>query len=290
MPWRLHPAPYGVHHAQWTDPSRSWKPSQYGRCSSNAQGDFEPRIANLEETLLEMTAKLCRAGAPQHALRQRGLQPVAASNASKSCSIGTRGNSNKSSDPSTASMAKASPARPRISRGTNNTNVGIGDSRKGRCAFANRARKLLRRKCPNGLCLSHVRFRAWMTLCSLNQFRALSEVNPKSNDRGQQHQAETTLMARSVGVSCAGLRTGMRRRRFHFVVHGRKGQSGEAFAIRSRRYQADRDQDHGTNHKHENRVVQEIHAISQRMTGDAKRPPVARSAISREACAPSTKP
>ena len=70
-----------------------------------------------------------------------------------------------------------------------------------------------------------------------------------------------TILSRcSNAVSAAGLwSSGPHRSYFHLVVHGGERQSCQLLAFRSRRHQADSDQDQAADHEHENRIVQEIH-------------------------------
>src|SRR5260370_4152421 len=105
-------------------------------------------------------------------------------------------------------------------------------------------------------------FRAWMVPMLIESVLRpfLSKANRKSDDRGHQQKAEDDIdgMFRRCLVRGLALRNpdgdG-----FHLVIHGRKGQSGEEFAVGSRRHQADPDQHHRTDHEHEYRVVQEVH-------------------------------
>src|SRR6266705_4694241 len=97
-------------------------------------------------------------------------------------------------------------------------------------------------------------FRAWMVPMLIESVLRpfLSEVNPKSHDCGQQQKAEDDIdsMFRRCLVRGLALRYADSDG-FHFVIHGREGQSVQALAVRSRRHQADPDEHHGTDHEHE---------------------------------------
>src|SRR5258708_16998016 len=129
----------------------------------------------------------------------------------------------------------------------------------GRCAFANRARKPLRRKMlARPLPASRWASGPAWSWYSSNWFSAalLSEVNPQSDNGGQQRQAEDDIEAMFHRRLVRGLALRYADGDgFHFVIHSCEGQAGEAPTVRSRGHQADSDQHHRTDHEHENRVM-----------------------------------
>src|SRR5579864_6236 len=88
----------------------------------------------------------------------------------------------------------------------------------------------------------------------------LTEVNPQSDDRGEQQQAEHDVDAMFHGSFVRGFaHGGAHGDRFHLFVDGGEGKAGEALAIGRRGHQADNHQHHGTDYEHENGVVQKVH-------------------------------